>query len=164
MATLNVQQTGANVIEAFRKVLSRRIVSLYVSGNAIATPITLTQTYYPVSVISTALYTVGFTAVDSVLTLTAGPGRYLINAGICLTLPASNIEVRCRIGKNGVALPQTCSRTTITGNPSSGQNESLALHTILDLETNDTINLFVGNWTGTADITCSNLQITATEL
>lgn len=164
MATLNVQQTGANVIEAFRKVLSRRIGSLYVSGNTTTTTITDAETYYPVSLVSTDLYEVGFTATDSVLTLTAAPGTYLINANICLALPAGNIEVRCRIGKNGTPLPQTCAKTTISGNPQSGHNESLAMHTVLDLETNDTISLFVANWTSTDDITCSNLQVTATEL
>jgi len=164
MSTLNVQQTGDNVIEAFRKELSRRMGALYVAGNSTPTAIDLAETYYQASLPSTALYEAGFTSENSVLTLTAAPGRYLVIASVCLSLPASNIEVRARIGKNGTALQQTCSRTTIAGNPQSGRNESLSLHTILDLSTNDTVSLFVGNWEDNTDITCSNLQITLTEL
>lgn len=157
--------TGTQIDLALRKSLSRKVGSLYVSGNATPTAVASTQTYYPITVTSVTLANSDFVAANSRLTLTADiTGTFLIMANLCLSGPSSNEEVRARIGKNGATLPQTCSHWSITGNPSSGRVISGSLHTVLTLEEDDYVELFIGNWTNADDLTAINLQLTAIEL
>lgn len=164
MANLDVLQSGSDVIEAFRKVLTKRIGSIYVSGNATPTTIAGMQTFYPVTLSSTTIESEGFSCSNGRITLTAAAGKYLVQGNMCIAMADQNTEVHARIGLNGAELARSCSHVTIVGNVGSGRKESLALHTIVDMATNDYIEMMVGNWVDTESITVVNMQLSVIEL
>jgi hypothetical protein len=157
--------TGSQIDQGIRKSISRRVGSLFVSGNDTPTDIAVAQTYYPVAAASTQLSNGQFTVLNSRLTYTGAETiMAMVIATTCLSLDDQNEQVRMRIGKNGVTLPESCAQATLTGTPGSGRRESLATHTIVSLSTGDYLEVFVGNWNTAADITVRNMQFSALEL
>jgi hypothetical protein len=141
---------------------------LYVSGNTTPTAIALTQTYYPIATPSQSVtggdtFNRGFESDgNGRLTLTEGPaGWFRVMLSACILITSAEKQYRFRIGRNGVALPESCSHGTVSGTPVAGRRESGATHTYVWLEPGDYVQGFIGNWTNATDITVVNEQLSA---
>ena len=157
--------TGAQIDAGVRKSISRKVASLYVSQNEVATAIAQTETYYVVDPACVTLVSNGLAIADCRITnSTSDSITVMATLSVCLSLPEQNIQIRARMGKNGSTLPQTCAQVTLTGTPTSGRRESIGTHTVITLAPGDYLEPFIANWTNNTDITVRNMQFTAMEL
>lgn len=162
MELLNVGLTGSEVIEALRKAFYPYCGSFYISENAVPTVITTAGVAVPVTVPSTAVLENGFTNGNSTLTCTAA-GRYFLNLDVSIDVPSSNVHAEVRLTLNGSPIPGAAGGFTMTGTPSSGRFESVAMHSVVDLESGDVLGFTVANISGTEDLTVYEAQLTARE-
>lgn len=140
---------------------------LFVSGNEAATTFDTSETFEKIVATSSDLgVNNGFTSSSAELTLSENgrPGLYLVLLSMCMTATGNNQIIRVRIGKNDVALAQSCARVTMAGTGSLEREESVSLHTLVTLEKLDTLQAFIGNWTSTSSVTVRNLQLSAIRL
>jgi hypothetical protein len=165
MTIYNSAYTGAQIDAGVRKSISRKVASLYVSQNEVATAIAQAETYYLVDPACVTLVSNGLAVSNCRITNSTGDSIALMaTLNVCLSLPEQNIQVRMRLGRNGVTLPQTCAQVTLTGTPTSGRRESIGTHTVITLAPGDYLEPFIANWTNSTDITVRNMQFTAVEL
>lgn len=162
MELLNVGLTGSEVVTALRKAFDPYCGSFYITENAIATDIVTAGVPVAVTVPSTTVLENGFTNGSSTLTCHAA-GRYFLNLDVSLSVPTSNVHAEVRLTLNGAPIPGAAGGFTMTGSPSGGRFESLALHSVLDLVADDVLGFTVANISGTEDLTVYEAQLTARE-
>jgi len=130
------------------------------SGNTLPTQTTTQNTYVPiVGSLNTALYlnSADFTITGTnnipLVTYTGSPSKvFQVSAtisGQMTTNTASTMEFR--LFKNGVEFPQSCVKVLMDGNDLDPT--SLTLNCLVELGTNDSIDLRTNNTTGTDSIT-----------
>ena len=143
---------------------SGNIGQYYMQGNATVTTIAVAGTFVKIAgTTSSGTYVEKFD-----VTTTANKGVYSgsltgfykveIVAG-CTS--GNNKELELAIYKNGVITTPSRSKGTTTG---SGKAENIVSHDILELATNDYVEAFITNNTGTTNITVEDLNVTIVRL
>lgn len=136
---------------------SREIAQYYVNGNATATVIGATGT--PVKIVATtnaSSITQKFTITNNRATYTGSLTRlFKITTTLSLT-SGNNNQIGVYIAKNGVELSESEMYVTANG---SGRAENITSQTIVELATNNYIEVFVENNTATTNITVTDLNV-----
>lgn len=130
---------------------------LYMQANATATVIAATGT--PVKVAGTTTEgpsTVKFSHTDNRLTYTGALVRRFRVTAICSFSSGANNQVGTYVAKNGTVIDD--SETYATAN-TSGRLENVVVQTIVDLEENDYVEIFVENNTSTTNITVEAMSV-----
>lgn len=133
------------------------IGNYFMTNNAVSTTISLVDTAVKVLGTSTAnSINQKFTHTNNRLTYVGALLRdFQVTATLSLTSGNNNI-IGVYVAKNGVVITSSEMYSTTS---SGGRAESITCQTILELNQNDYIEIFVENSTGTADITVEYLNV-----
>lgn len=135
---------------------SASISYMTMNGNATATTIGATGTPVKISGTTTSQsITQKFTNTNNRATYNGGIVRAFKVTSVISALSGNNNQIGLYIAKNGTVLEETEIYATTSG---SGRAESIKVQGILQLATNDYIELFVENNTATNDITVQDLS------
>lgn len=136
----------------------------YMQGNAVATTISLTSTFYKVAGTTTASADNSkFNHSDNRLTCDATINRkYLIQANLDFTAGNGNI---CEFGfyDSQLSTIRTPSRTKSTAN-AAGRAESVTFFCVVSMNSGDFIEIHCANNSSTSNITVENLNFLITEI
>lgn len=136
---------------------SRDISQYFMNGNATETVIAVVST--PVKILgatTSAAVTSKFTNTDNRATYNGAlNGYFKVSATLSLE-SANNNQIGIYIAKNGVILPESETYITTGG---TGKGENAFVQTLVTLNENDFIEIFVENNTGTTNITVSDLNV-----
>ena len=135
---------------------------VFMTGNATATPVAATGTFYKVlGTTSQGTYSSKFTFSQNRATYNGGFSRFFRISASAAMKSGNNNDVRMRFAVNGVTLPDSNQRA-VTG--SAGRVESITtLGTVL-LNPGDYIEIWVANDTSTSNITVTDMQMTASSI
>lgn len=138
---------------------SAEIGQMYFTNNATENPIATQGVFEKIEGTTTAsAENEKFSHTNNRLTYTGGITREFVVTASCsansVVTPAANITVR--IAKNGVTLAESESQATTS---SSGRNENFYCQTLVQLATNDYVELFIAN-----NSTANNLLVTELNL
>ncbi len=128
-------------------------------ANATATTVSATSTYYKAAG-TTTLESISqkFTHSSNRLTYGGALTRdFRINVTATMT-SGNNQELGVRIAKNGTTVSNTTSISTTSG---TGKAEGAACQGVIQLATNDYLEIFVSNETATANVTVTYLSVIA---
>lgn len=140
---------------------SASAASYYMHLNATATTITGVSVYAKVAGTTTQSYAKKFTLSNNRATFTGGiAGTFRIVASIALT-SGNNNDVDAAIAKNGTVLTETKMRATTS---SGGRVESMVAAGIVDLTTNDYIEIWVDNDSSATNITVVDMVVVIEKL
>jgi hypothetical protein len=136
---------------------SGNIGQYYMQDNVTATTITVEDTYYKVSGTTTVgQYIEKFTHTNNRLTYVgAFIGYFKVSAFMSVTSGNNNV-IAFRVAKNGTTIAQSTSKSTTSG---AGRSENIKLSDIVELNTNDYIEVFVTNTSGTNVVTVESLNL-----
>lgn len=136
---------------------SGNIGQYYMTANATATTIGAINTFVKVAGTTTAgSFIEKFTHTNNRLTYTgAFTGFYKVTAIITLTSGNNNV-VQLRVAVNGTTSIPSTSQTTTSG---AGKSENVSCSDIVSLATNDYIEIFTANTTGSNNITVSEINV-----
>ena len=128
------------------------------NGNTTATTVAATAVAYKVAGTTTSSsITQKFTNTDNRATY-AGALQNNFRASAVMSFNAgTNDQIGVYIAKNGTVLPE--SEVYVTAN-SGGRAESAVVQTLVSLEENDYLEIFVENESSVTDITVSELNVT----
>lgn len=134
--------------------MSANIGMLWMNGNNTATTISAQSTFYKISGTTTAnSANKNFSHSDNKLTYTGTPTKmFLVTVTATLTGTSGNLAA-VRIAKNGSTIGSTHFATSLNG--------IVATQGYFQLATNDYIEVFVSNSSGTNSITAINLNVIA---
>lgn len=133
------------------------ISQYYMNGNATTTTIGTTNT--PTKVLGTttsASVTQKFTNTDNKATYNGSITRYFKVTATLSVESGNNNQVGCYIAKNGTVLNDSEVYGTTSG---SGRAENIVIQTLVELTTNDYIEVFVENATASNNITITDLNV-----
>lgn len=148
-----------------RPIVPSKMGTAYMSDNTQFSEITDTETFYLIDLPSQEIELRNFSQENCRLTHEGTyQGVFMVLGQVSFNVDSSNKNIRVRIGKNGETLARTEGRTSLAGNPNDDRDESVSLHGIVVLEPQDYVELYIGSWTDTDDITISNLQLTAIQV
>lgn len=135
---------------------SSAIAQMHFNNNATATTITTINTFAKVAgTTSPNAINQKFTHTNNRLTYTGGINRSF-RVGAVVSVAANNGQiVSVRIAKNGVTLADSESQATISAN---GRFENLKCQTIIEMTTNDFVEVFVAN-NAVTNITAQELNV-----
>jgi len=143
---------------------SSNIAQYYMQGNATATTISTASTFVKIAgATTTGSYVEKFdvTTTDNKAVYTGSlTGFYKVHV-ISACTAGNNQELEIAIYKNGSILTPSRSKGTTTG---SGKAESLSCQDIVEMATNDYIEIFITNNTATTNVTVEDLNITVIRL
>lgn len=141
---------------------SRSVADVYWNGNATATTITTINTYVKAAGTSTeGSETSKFSHSDNRATYTGNRTlAFTVQAQATMTAGASD-TMRLRIAKNGTPIASSTASAS-AGASILGRVESLVSRAVVTLAPGDYVEAWVANGSGTADITVSDLSLTAT--
>lgn len=136
-----------------------RVISNYtMNGNATVTPITTVST--PVKILGTTInnsITGKFdNSVSNRSTYTGAFSRVLKVVAILSLTSNNNNVIGCYIVKNGTIINDSRVYGTTSG---SGRSENIVCQTLIELNQDDYIEIFIENNTGTNNITVSDLNV-----
>lgn len=138
---------------------SASIGFMTMQANATATTVAATSTYYKAAG-TTTLESISqkFSHSSNRLTYTGAITRdFRVNVTATMT-SGNNHELGLRIAKNGTTVSNTTSLNTTSG---SGKAEGAVCQGVVQLATNDYIEVFVSNQTAVTDITVTYLSVIA---
>lgn len=133
------------------------ISQYYMNGNVTTTTIVATDT--PTKVLGTttsASVTQKFTNTDNKATYDGSIARYFKVTATLSVESGNNNQVGCYIAKNGTVLNDSEVYGTTSG---SGRAENIVIQTLVELTTNDYIEIFVENATASNNITVTDLNV-----
>jgi len=137
---------------------------MYMQGNATATTVTVSSTFYKVAgVTSASADNQKYTATDNRLTNNATIERkYLISCSLSFTTGNNNI---CEFGfyDSKLAAVRTPSRTKTKAN-GFGRAENVSFSCVIQHSENDYIEIHCANNTGTSNITVTDMNVVITEI
>lgn len=131
----------------------------YMTGNATATTIASSGVYYKVSGTTTLSHAHEFTAggTDNRLTYTGTITKtFHVACTLSVKSAGSNDIIYARIAKNGTTIPAGTVQQKLG---SIGDVASTAIHVVVELATNDYIELFVMNNSGTSSLTVTDMNM-----
>jgi len=135
---------------------SGEIGSMYFTGNATATTVSLANTYYKVAGTTTAgSINQKFTHTSNRLTYAGALTRAFKITGVASMIAAAGNKVSLRVAKGGTSIAESTSTATIGA---ANRFESLTCQTIVELSTNDYIELFVAN-DSVVNVTAEDLNV-----
>jgi hypothetical protein len=136
---------------------SGNIGQYYMTANATTTTIGVINTFVKVAGTTiTGSFIEKFTHTDNRLTYNGAlTGFYKITSIVSLTSGNNNV-VQLRVGLNGTTSVPSTSQTTTSG---AGKSENVTCSDIVSLNTNDYIEIFTANTTGTNNITVSEVNV-----
>lgn len=136
---------------------SADVSQYYMNGNATATVVSVVGTTYKVlGATTSASVTSKFTNTDNRATYVGSLDRFFKVTTTLSMNSGNNNQIGIYIAKNGVVLPE--SEIYITTN-SGGRAEAAVVQTLVQLTTNDYIEIFVENDTSTSNITVTDLNV-----
>ena len=132
------------------------------SGNTMASTITVAGTYYKVLGTTTANTLSQFTHTDNKLVYTGARTKFFRVAAnpVSMISAGNNVIVACEIAKNGTAIGYPMTRKIGTG----ADVGAGAVAFDVSLATNDYIELFVTNETSTATVTIEDMYVSVIEI
>ena len=135
---------------------SSAIAQMHFNNNATVTTITAPNTFVKVAGITIAnAINQKFTHTDNRLTYSGGINRSF-KIGAVVSVSANNGQIiSVRIAKNGVTLSDSEAQATISAN---GRFENLKCQTIVEMTTNDFIEVFVAN-SAVTNVTAQELNV-----
>jgi hypothetical protein len=134
----------------------------YMTNNATITPILVSGTAYKILGATTAnVINQKFSHTDNRATYTGEIIRDFEVTAIVSFTTGNNKVIGLYVAKNGVIIPESEMYATASG---SGRAESISVQTIVQLNQNDYIELFVENETDTSNITVEYLNLTISSL
>ena len=143
---------------------SSNIAQYYMQGNAAITTITTSSTFVKIAGTTTAgSYVEKFdvtTTNNKAVYAGSLTGFYKVHAVVSMT-SGNNKELELAIYKNGSILTPSRSKGTSNG---GGKAENVACLDIVELQTNDYIELYVANNSGTNNVVCVDLNLTIVRL
>jgi len=143
---------------------SSNIAQYYMQGNATSTTIASSGTFVKIAgTTTTGSYVEKFdvTTTDNKAIYTGSlTGFYKVHV-ISACTSGNNKELEVAIYKNGAILTPSRSKGTTSG---TGKAENLACQDIVELETDDYIEIYITNNTGTTNITVEDLNVTIIRL
>lgn len=136
---------------------SGNIAQYYMTGNATATIVSSSGVFYKVSgTTSSGAYVEKFTLTNNRATYTGAlTGFYKVTAVLSLTSGTNN-QIAVRVAKDGTTSAQSQNKTTTNG---SGRSENVVCSDIVQLSTNNYIEIFVSNETVSTNITVQDLNV-----
>jgi len=133
------------------------ISQYYMNGNLTTTTISATNTPVKVSGTTTsASVTQKFTNTNNRATYEGSFTRYFRVTATLSLQSGNNNQVGCYIAKNGVVLNDSEVYGTTSG---SGRAENIVIQTLVELSTNDYIEIFVENATATNNVLVTDLNV-----
>jgi len=138
---------------------SSEIGQYYYTNNATQNPITTQNVFEKILGTTTAAaINQKFTHTNNRLTYTGGINRsFRVTAFASINSVVTNsITIKTRIAKNNTTLAESESQATTSA---SARNETFASQTIVELTTNDFIEVFVANETNANNVLCTELNV-----
>ncbi len=136
---------------------SGEISEYYMNNNATSTPITVVNTFQKVlGTTSSGVNVQRFTNTNNRATYTGAITSFFKVGAILSATSGNNQLIIARIAKNGVTIASSESQSTTSG---VGRSENLKCQTIVQLATNDYIEVFVTNGSATTAVTVSELNV-----
>lgn len=136
---------------------SSEISQYYMNGNATTTVITTVDVAEKVLGTTTnATVTQKFTHTDNRATYVGSVTRFFKVLATLSVESGNNNQIGCYIFKNGIELTESEVYGTTNG---SGRAENVAIQTLVELTTNDYIEIYVENSTSTQNITVTDLNV-----
>lgn len=134
------------------------IANYYMSANATATNVISVNTPLKIDGATTASsINQKFSHSSNRATYVGGLLRdFKVSAVASVTAAASNLQIGFYVAKNGTVIPE--SEMYVTTNAAS-RAESVAIHTLVSLTTNDYIEIWVENDTNSTDVTVTYLNV-----
>lgn len=130
----------------------------YMEGNAVATTIAATSTYYKALGTTTlsSSYKMDNNSVSNRLRYTGTSTKmFHVACTFSLISSGSNQEIKAKVYKNGVPLNNSVVHCKLGG---SGDHTSTAIHVMVSLAQNDYLELYVSNLTSTNSITITDMN------
>ena len=154
--------TGSSVYSLFSNCTgitnSYTVSNYYMNANATVTDIVTVST--PVKVAGTTTsnaLTQKFTNTNNRATYTGGLTRiFNITAILSVTSTSSNDQIGCYVAKNGTVIDS--SEGYLTTN-ASNRAENITVQSVIELSTNDYIEIFVENATDSSDVTVTDMNV-----
>lgn len=138
---------------------SDEIAQYYMNGNATATTISATSTPVKASGTTTnSSVTQKFTHTDNRVTYVGSITRFFHVIITNSVTSGNNHQVGCYVAKNGTVINESEVYGTTSG---TGRAENIVVQALVELSTNDYLELFVENATTTTDITVTDLNFIA---
>ena len=141
---------------------SASVSEVYMINNATATVIASTAVFYKIlGTTLSGVYVQRFTNTNNRATYTGALTKFFRVSAIVSANAGNNQLLVLRIAKNGVTIVSSENQGTTSG---AGRSESLKSQTVVELNTNDYIEVFIQNNTAIANITASELNLILTPL
>lgn len=136
---------------------SGNIAQFYMTGNATATTVSSSGVFYKVAgTTSSGAYVEKFTLTNNRATYTGAlTGFYKVTAVLSLT-SGNNDQISVRVAKDGTTSAQSQNKTTTNG---AGRAENVVCSDIVQLVTNNYIEIFVSNEIDATNITVEDLNV-----
>lgn len=136
---------------------SANIGQYYMQNSATSTTISIVGTFVKVAGTTTpGVYIEKFTHTNNRLTYVGVLIGYFRISGVVTFTSGNNNVIALRVAKNGGTIVQSESESTANG---TGRSENIKFQDIVELNTNDYIEIWVTNKTGTMDVTVENLNL-----
>ena len=134
------------------------IGNYYMTGNSTATTISVASTPVKVAGITTAnAINQKFSHIDNRLTFTGALANTFEVNSIATFITSNNRDIKLSIAKNGTVIADSSVPVT---SDNAGKAHAVPMQTILEMQTNDYIEIFVQNDTDTNSITVEYLSTT----
>jgi hypothetical protein len=141
---------------------SASITEYYMINNTTATTISATNTYTKIEgVTSNGAYIQRFTNTDNRSTYDGALTKFFKVDTVASLSSGNNHLIGLRIAKNGITIPSSENQMTTSA---SGRSDNIKSQTIVELSTDDYIEVFVCNQSASTDITVSELNTIITPL
>lgn len=137
---------------------SNEISTYYMNGNATVTDIVTTDVAVKIAGTTTSgSITQKFTNTNNRATYTGALSKtFLVSAVSSVTSVSSNDQIGYYVAKNGIVV--SASEIYVTTNANS-RAESVSIQGVVELTTNDYIEIWIENKTDTSDVTVTELNV-----
>jgi len=138
---------------------SSQIGQMYYSNNTVQNPIATTNIFEKVLGTTTAgTINQKFSHANNQLTYTGGLARsFKITAFLSAqSIQTNNTTILVRIAKNGVTIPESEAQATTSA---TGRNEAFPCQAIVEMTTNDFIEIFIANATNANNLLVTELNV-----
>jgi len=136
---------------------SREISNYYMNGNETVTTITTQNVEVKVAGATTSNpLTQKFTNTDNRATYVGAISRFFKATATISVESGNNRQIGVYLAKNGTIIPSTEVYGTTSG---EGRAENIVVQGLFELQSNDYVEVFVNNSTGTNDITVTDLNL-----
>jgi hypothetical protein len=136
---------------------SANIGQYYMQSNATSTTIGVSGTFVKIAGTTTSgAFVEKFTHTNNRLTYVGAFTGYFKVSGVATFTSGNNNVIEIRVAKNGTTIAQSESESTANG---SGRSENVKFQDIVELLTNDYIEIWVTNTTATTAVIVENLNV-----